>query len=184
MSLTVTKAVIQLPIHAISHGTITFDSSYPTGGEAIAGSDVGLDFVSKIFLQPRGLAANAFTVEYDYSGKKLLVHRLEPVLRRGVVAGAAAGNVTCTGIVAATDRLFRVVADCRTATPAYARKDVTSEFAICADNTIGNAAGTASVNGTLEIEYFRPADQEVGNTFDLSALVVDYVAYQFNDKIA
>jgi hypothetical protein len=184
MGLTATKAVVAEQGYSLSHGTITFDSSYPTGGEALAASLVGLDFVSKIFLQPRGSAALAYQVTYDLSGKKLLVRPIRPVLRRGVVNGAAAGNVTCTGVVAATDTLFRVVADCRTATPAYARKDLTSEFAVCADNTIGNAAGTASVNGTLEIEYLRSTDQEVTNTTDLSALVVDFVAYQFNDQIA
>ena len=49
-------------------GTITFDSSYPTNGEALSASAVGLS--SKIeFIQVSSAAGLVF--EYDYSAGKL-----------------------------------------------------------------------------------------------------------------
>lgn len=49
-------------------GTITFDSSYPTNGEALTASSVGLS--SKIEFIEVSPAAGLF-FEYDYSGGKL-----------------------------------------------------------------------------------------------------------------
>ena len=184
MTITSTFAALPQNGYVLSHGTITFDNSYASGGEPLTAALVGLDFVDKILLTVRAGANQPYRVTYDRTNKKLIVQSSELKIRHGQVDGGAAGNITCTGVVAATDVIKRVMAVCaNVATPAFKYKDVTAEFAVCADNTIGNAAGTATVNGCLLIDYWRPADQEVANATDLSALVVDFIAYQFNDKI-
>lgn len=49
-------------------GTITFDSSYPTGGEALLPADVGLS--SKVeFITVSN--ASGYTFEYDYANNKV-----------------------------------------------------------------------------------------------------------------
>jgi hypothetical protein len=49
-------------------GTITFDSSYPTGGEALLPTDVGLSSkVEFISVSPAG----GYIFEYDYSNEKV-----------------------------------------------------------------------------------------------------------------
>ena len=58
--------------------------------------------------------------------------------------GAAAGNMTCTGVVKATDRLLHVRADTLNATTGCitASADLTSEFTISANDQINNTGGT------------------------------------------
>lgn len=49
-------------------GTITFDSSYATGGEALVATDVGLSSnIEIICCSP----ASGYVFEYDYANKKL-----------------------------------------------------------------------------------------------------------------
>lgn len=72
--------------------------------------------------------------------------------RQAVVAGAAAGNVTVTG-VKARDRLMSVL---RVAGAGDAVTDVTnltSEFTITAANTINNAGGTATTSAKLIVTW-------------------------------
>ncbi len=77
-----------------------------------------------------------------------------PRLRTAVVAGAAAGNVTVTGI-RVSDKLSSVIAfQVGAAVGIDSVADLTSEFAITASNTINNTGGTASTNGWLQIIYF------------------------------
>lgn len=49
---------------------VTFDSSYPTGGEAIAASDFGLSSIDTVLPYPH--ASRICT--YDDTNKKLLLH--------------------------------------------------------------------------------------------------------------
>ncbi len=51
-------------------GKITFDSSYPTGGEAIAASDFGLSFLTSLVLTP---ATIQHRVLWDSDNSKLQV---------------------------------------------------------------------------------------------------------------
>ena len=167
----------------IKRGYLTLSSSYATNGEAVAASALGLQHIDEMFLVPRGVTpfATQINPKWDPVNRKIVALKTGfPVTRKGAVAGAAAGNVTCTGVLTATDQLVRVLGVCGGAVgTTTVLHDLTSEFAICADATFGNAAGTATVNGCLIFEYFRPADQEVANTTDLSAVTIDFVAYQF-----
>lgn len=72
-----------------------------------------------------------------------------------VVAGAAAGNVTVTGITTA-DRLVSVIRLNRDATAANIDiSDLTSEFSITAANTIANTGGTNTTGDSLLVIYER-----------------------------
>lgn len=147
--------------------SFTFDSSYPTGGEALTAADYGFDRI--IAVLPLGPTTSGLDVRPSDSNAKIQVFNAKAPIRHGQVDGAAAGNVTCTG-VAVGDVITKVLAICaNVATPAFKYKDITTEFAVCGANTIGNAAGTATVNGCLLVDYYRPSDQEVANTTDLSA---------------
>jgi hypothetical protein len=77
-----------------------------------------------------------------------------PRLRTFVAAGAAAGNVTITGINLG-DKLHSVLAhQVGGAVGIDSVADLTSEFAITAANTINNTGGTSSANGFLVVTYF------------------------------
>lgn len=70
------------------------------------------------------------------------------------VAGAAAGNITVTGIKT-TDKLLYVggftVAE--GAPNTFTPRNLTSEFSISAADTINNTGGTSSAGGLLLVEY-------------------------------
>lgn len=52
----------------LTTGTITFDSSYATGGEPLVSTDVGLSSkIETIFCAP----ASGYVFEYDYDNNKL-----------------------------------------------------------------------------------------------------------------
>jgi len=70
------------------------------------------------------------------------------------VAGAAAGNLTVTGITT-DDRLVSVVGFILVegAPNTLTILDLTSEFTITAANTINNTGGTASTAGMLFVTY-------------------------------
>ncbi len=50
---------------------VTFDDSYPTGGEVLAASDFGLDYISFVIAEPSG----GYVFQYDYSAGKLQAFR-------------------------------------------------------------------------------------------------------------
>lgn len=68
-----------------------------------------------------------------------------PALRQTIVAGAAAGNVTVSGIKT-TDKLVSVLD--------IAGTDLTSEFDITAVDTINNTGGTSSAGSFLLVTYW------------------------------
>jgi len=83
-----------------------------------------------------------------------------PNLKLTIVAGAAAGNVTVTGIKT-TDYLISVLfVDFTDASETGS--DLTSEFSITAANTINNTGGTASTGGFLIVAYWS-ADSRGGD---------------------
>ena len=58
--------------------TITFDSSYPTGGESLTAADFGLRRLFEV--RPHGLfrtssGTTAISVDYDHTNSKLLAYR-------------------------------------------------------------------------------------------------------------
>lgn len=51
--------------------TVTFDSSYPTGGESFTPANVGLASFTAVFFSPDSSPAYQFA--YDYTNQKILV---------------------------------------------------------------------------------------------------------------
>lgn len=68
-------------------------------------------------------------------------------VKQTIVAGAAAGNVTVTGI-ATSDRLVSVI-------NTTDGTDVSAEFTITAANTINNTGGTTSASKKLLVTYIK-----------------------------
>lgn len=92
MAVTATKVIDEVPgaTHMIS-GTITFDSSYVTGGEPITPTILGAPYAGTIVwlvaTGVRGVAGTVCTgVQFDATNQKLLVYNL--------TAGAETANAT------------------------------------------------------------------------------------------
>ena len=177
------KSTVVTQTAKIVRGTLTMSSSYATNGEAVTAASLGLQHIDEMFMVPRGVTPFVTQIDpkWDPVNRKIVALKTGfPVTRKGATAGGATGNITCTGIIAATDQLVRVIGSCGGASgTTNVIRDQTKEFAICGDATIGNVGGTATVNGCLLIEYFRPSDQEAANATDLSGTTIDFVAYEF-----
>jgi len=79
---------------------------------------------------------------------------INPRMRTFVAAGAAAGDVTITGI-ALGDKLISVLAhQVSGADGIDSVADLTSEFTITAADTINNGSATSSANGFLVVLYY------------------------------
>lgn len=57
------------------YGTVTFDSSYPAGGEAVTAAQFGLSEL--LDLVPQGVSTNGYSPRYDKANKKLLMFRTD-----------------------------------------------------------------------------------------------------------
>ena len=81
-------------------GTITFDSSYPTGGEPLSNSDVQLS--SKVdFLQASSV--DGYIFEYDYTNSKVVAYlpnsdATAPSVAKEVANTTDLSSVTCNFI--------------------------------------------------------------------------------------
>lgn len=89
-----------------------------------------------------------------------------------VADGAAAGNVTVTGI-ATTDTLVAVLVF-TTAASIATLADLTAEFTITATDTINNAAGTSTANNRLVVVVDRP-----NSTADTITVVDEVMLWDF-----
>lgn len=69
MAVSVTRSRVAVPgASKVVHGTIAFDSSYPTGGEALSKSTIGLgDRLDSIVFEPAG----GYVPVYDYTNEKV-----------------------------------------------------------------------------------------------------------------
>ena len=52
---------------------VDFDSSYPTGGESLTASDLGLNKVEFLIAESK----SGYTFEYDYTNSKLLAYYVD-----------------------------------------------------------------------------------------------------------
>lgn len=74
-------------------------------------------------------------------------------VKTAVAAGAAAGNITVTGIKTRDQLVSVLFLDATDASEAVANR--TAEFTITAANTINNTGGTTSAGGFLIITYLQ-----------------------------
>lgn len=66
-----------------------------------------------------------------------------------------AGNLTCTGVIKARDRLVQVLAITHTNGIPSAVADLTSEFTISANDQINNTGGTSTANNLVLVVVAR-----------------------------
>jgi len=78
-------------------GTIDFDSSYPTGGEAIAATDLGLNTLDMLIVGQRF----GYSIEWDKANAKLLVYQT-PIIVSAATTASFAGVVPAA-LVEASD---------------------------------------------------------------------------------
>lgn len=69
--------------HKVVFSKVTFDSSYPTGGESFVPADVGLAEFDIVLVSPDSNAAGGHVVQYDYTAKKFKVFVEEAVAAGG-----------------------------------------------------------------------------------------------------
>lgn len=86
MALTVANANPELPNVRVAAARVTFDSSYPTGGEAISAADLGLNKIDFVVATAPGYVLN-----YLASTGKLLAYWVDTT-----VDGAAMAEVANT----------------------------------------------------------------------------------------
>ena len=138
-----------------SQGTITFDASYPTGGESLTPAMIGLGTLENIQFN----FVSGYVIEYDYSGELVLVY-------------------VGSGGVAAHDHDLRIIGGEATATTNvtahYATdilgKEAATDAVIAGTDEAtkgGVVANTASASGV---------GAEVTAAEDLSTLVVEFYA--------
>lgn len=89
LTVAITKRAVSGDMNIIA-GTIAFDSSYPTGGEALAPKDFGLRQIDLLLVQP----AVGLAFEYDYTNQKLKAFRSAGFTPAG---SNTAPTVTITG---------------------------------------------------------------------------------------
>jgi len=71
MALTVSISRMgKIDRESIRDGTISFDSSYPTGGESFTPSDLKLQGINHIDISPK----DGYVFEYDYTNQKVKVY--------------------------------------------------------------------------------------------------------------
>lgn len=149
----------------------TFDSSYPTGGEAIAASDFGLTTISSVIvLGGTGVAAAARFFQWDRANSKIVAYN--PVTGHTHTAPAFAGDAPVfTGAAPAFTGTTHTHVE--NTAGAYAQNATTATTA--AAGTVAAVTGTvAAVTGTVAAIAAATAGAatEVPNTTNLSTVVV------------
>lgn len=101
MALTVNETVLPLPNVRIAHAAVTFDSSYATGGEALAASDLGLPYISFILTNVRPSdtgGVDGFVVHYNRSTGKLQAYWVDTTTD-GAALAEVANTTDLSGVV-------------------------------------------------------------------------------------
>lgn len=84
---------------------VTFDSSYPTGGEAVSPPQLGLQSVDFVSVS----SADGYIVEYDYANGKLIARTPTNVSDGEAAAAAPADEVAnATDLSAVTVRVLAI----------------------------------------------------------------------------
>jgi hypothetical protein len=118
------------------------------------------------------------------SQSAVAMNRLEMAGRRPkfyVADGAAAGNVTVTGVATTDTLVFVGVFTTKASIATFA--DLTSEFSITATNTINNTSGTSTASNQLLVCVDRPNSVSDALTvteqvipFDFEVIAIDVVS--------
>lgn len=135
---------------------ITFDSSYPTGGESLTAADLGFT-AAEPYAQIIKLVAGhkgGYTFDYDYTNHKLIAYLAGAHTHDLFLKNADQADGAGTRVNATTDKLGQNTGD------------VTVH---------GQAAGASAHGGVLGVAAAALA--EVGNTISLSTVTVRVLAW-------
>jgi hypothetical protein len=140
-----------------STGTITFDDSYPTGGESLTPAMIGLGVIDSIHFNH---GEDGYVFKYVHSTQKIMVFR---TLAAGTISKPTF-SVQASGAIG-TDMGIGLSADAASAT-------VEGAVGISAERvlTTTSPVGTPTLTGTAG------ALVEVTAAVDLSAVVVEFMA--------
>jgi hypothetical protein len=166
MALTVTLAgdwLSSLGNKRASNGTLTFDSSYATGGESLTPANIGLGVIDSITFNQ---GEDGYVFKYIHSTQKVQVFRTATVTPTGSVA-VTEGAVTVKGGGGGEAMTLNPDSTSGVLTKAAATDRVIPRA------TLGFAASTAAFTGAPTT---AAALAEVGNAVDLSAVVVEFMA--------
>lgn len=155
--------------HVRTQGLIAFDSSYPTGGEALVASDIGLSVIDDIVVKPK----SGYVFEYDHTNAKVLVYRSAasvPVFTGSALSGHvhAATGLTYT----ATDGSL-----------IYTYSPGGGDIKGSATVDVGIAAGTLQTNGDL-LSNLADAANTTNFTIALQPDVPRTVGIAFKNTVA
>lgn len=93
-----------------NYGVITFDSSYPTGGESLTPHDVGLSVIQNLQVEPLTSVVSTFNTSlqfaYDYTAQKLIAY--EQGVRTSGTAAADTVNFVFAEDIAGADSPTKV----------------------------------------------------------------------------
>ena len=170
-----------------SSGTITFDSSYATGGESLTPANIGLGRIERITFNH---GEDGYVFKYDYTNQKVLVYRTATLTPAGTVAaptftgsalathvhdvlvkGSAAGGIDEPIGVEGTDTLAKDAATDRTIVGA---NSATKGGVVAI--TAGTPAGTISAPAFTGTATTAAALAEVANATNLATVVVEFMA--------
>lgn len=78
--------------------TVTWDSSYATGGESLTAGDVGLSRIDFVMAEPAAAAAGtaAHVVKYDYTNSKLQAFETGAAVDSPLKEATAAADLSAT----------------------------------------------------------------------------------------
>lgn len=131
MSLTITNIEHSaLANRRVIFCDVAFDSSYPTGGEALAPATIGLQKIDMMMVPGK----SGYSFEYDYTNSKLKA--FTPTAAQAAVT-ADKITITASGAAAITDgQSCTVSADFRSAVDAAAADEVANTTDLSAVTTV------------------------------------------------
>lgn len=166
MGLTVTLAgdwLSSLGSKRAVNGKITFDSSYPTGGESLTPANIGLGVIDSITFNQ---GEDGYVFKYNFSTSKVMAFRTATLTPAGTVAKPTF-TVAASGAIG-TDMGIGLSADAASAT-VEGGVGISAERVLTTTSPVGAPAFTGAATTAAALA-------EVGNTVDLSNVVVEFMA--------
>lgn len=144
-------------------GTLTFDASYPTGGESLTPANIGLGVIERITFNH---GEDGYVFKYDYTNKKVMVFQTGTITPAGTIAKPTF-SVQASGAIGA-DMGIGLSADAATAT-VEGGVGITAERILTTTSPVGAPAFTGAATTAAGLA-------EVGNAADLKAVIVEFMA--------
>lgn len=148
-----------------TNGTITFDSSYPTGGESLTAANVGLGSISFIEFNQ---GSSGYTFQYDYANSKVLVYR-----SAGFTPAGTNSAPTFTGSALAAHRHTLFLNNAEVADSANSRVNAGTDLLGAntgSDISITGVADTSGHGGIVDVTAGTPAGTVSAPTFTGTAV--------------